>query len=140
MTPLARFFRRISFCAKVGALAGSFSAGLFTAIQFASTGFTFQEALITGAILALGAWLFVLLIVGVLLRYGITQIALITLIICLLTSVGIAILLHSYPLPRQSLVVGFVLGLIIGEIICRICTLLTRGIRKEHRHDIHMSR
>lgn len=117
------FFGRLRFCAKIGAIAGLISGSLFGfyLAQNDAQPETAVNALYIGIYLGLAAWLFILLAVGVWMRYTVRAIAFRGLINSLLTSICTVYLCNIILLPYLCFLIGLLVGIIIGTIFCILC-------------------
>ena len=114
--------------AKVGVLVGAV-IGLLTHPLIAEAPISPPYLALTLAILAgLVAWMIVLILVGVLLRFGALRIALPALVNCLITSVAVVVVFSSmkFHLPPiiaaiLGMILGQLIGVLVGLVLCWIC-------------------
>lgn len=124
LVALARaLFGRLGLCAMSGAIVGS-QAGYFVGIvllHLAPTTPTAQQLGVAGLILALMGWLVVLLLIGTWLGYGVRRIALPALLNALLVSFITVLLVNGLGLPGWGMLLGFLVGIVIGSLLCKWC-------------------
>lgn len=128
-------FGRFSFCAKIGAIVGIIAGSLFALLQGLTPGVSYTpvELLLIGVALALSGWLFVLLAVGVWLRYGAAAIAAPALLNALITAILTVFVSELVQQPALNWLIGLVIGLLIGALFCRLCERWP-GFLKTARH------
>lgn len=116
-------FGRFSFCAKLGAMFGIIAGSLFAFLQGLTPGVSYPpaELLLIGVVLALLGWLFVLLAVGVWLRYGAAAIAAPALLNALITAILTVFVSNAVQQPALNWIIGLLIGLLIGALFCRFC-------------------
>jgi len=116
-------FGRFSFCAKVGAIVGIIAGSFFALLQGMTPGVSYPppELLLIGAALALLGWLFVLLAVGVWLRYGAAAIAAPALLNALVTAILTVFVGNFVQQPALDWLIGLLIGLVVGALLCRWC-------------------
>jgi hypothetical protein len=123
---LTAFVVRLPFCGKVGAIAGA-TVGLLAATSYVAQMLTTWAAVWqVGLLLAVPAWLTVLFVVGVLLRYRCADLAVPALVNCLLTSLATIAVLHLLPPSGFAILVGALVGAAVGSILCWLCERLSR--------------
>lgn len=129
-------FGRFSFCAKIGAIVGIIAGSFFALLQGSSPAATFapQELLLMGIALALVGWLFVLLAVGIWLRYGAAAIAGPALLNALITAILTVLVCDFFGLPALDWIFGLVIGLLVGTLLCRLCERWPVFLKGAH-HD-----
>lgn len=128
-------FGRFSFCAKIGAIFGIIAGSFFALLQGLTPGVSYApvELLLIGVALALLGWLFVLLAVGVWLRYGAGAIAAPALLNALITAILTVFVSELVQQPALNWLIGLVIGLLIGALFCRLCERWP-GFLKTARH------
>lgn len=126
MTPLQSLIARLTFCGRIGGIVGPLCGALYAHVQASST-LSWTESLIVAAATSLVTWIVVLLIAGIWLRYGVVRIAALAAVTCTLVSFAVTILLHLVPLAQFALIVGFVVGIGVGDLVCRACALRCRS-------------
>ena len=118
-------FGKLSYCSRSGALAG-LVAGFFCALallQLAETPVSIPAADLFKGGLALGllAWVVLLLVVGVWLRYGLRQVALFALIISVITAVFTVFINYAIQIPVLAVPIGLLVGILVGLLLCWFC-------------------
>lgn len=116
-------FGRLRFCAKIGGIAGLITGTLFGIILWQNQAVAFAPAdtFYIGLMLGFAAWLFILLAVGVWMRYGVSAIAFRSLMNALLTSIITVYLCNAILLPGICFIIGLLVGIIIGTFFCYLC-------------------
>ena len=115
---------RRSLCAVTGAIAGGLVGlivGLFQSTMPAVL--TMPEILRVTLILGLFAWLAILLIVGVWVRYGAIAIALPSLITTFITAFLTVYLANKLQVPVLAVWLGLIVGTLVGLLLCRLCRM-----------------
>lgn len=123
-------------CAAAGAIAGGF-AGLMTALLQIMHGTvpaltpssTFWRAVI---LLTLVAVLIVLFLMGVLLRYGIGNIVLQSIVTCFFSVLLTVWLLEKINVPVIAVPLGIVIGTIVGWILCYLFCGRDKLVEAQH--------
>ncbi|HVG28575.1 MAG TPA: hypothetical protein VM864_02540 [Pyrinomonadaceae bacterium] len=118
-------FGKLSYCSKSGALAG-LVAGFFCALgllQLAETPMSLSTTDLFKGGLALGllAWLVLLLVIGVLLRYGLKQVALFAFIIAVITALLTVFINYAIQVPVLAVLIGLLVGILVGLLLCWFC-------------------
>ena len=80
-------------------------------------------------VLGLIAWLFLLLVIGVWLKYGIGSIALQTFVTAFLTAFFTVYLSNIINLPYLTVILGWLVGILIGYLLCLFCRRYFPGLR-----------
>lgn len=126
---LSNITSRLSFFAKVGALSGALVGTFLKRSQALMPNMAWIEALEAGFAFSIFAWLCMLLLFGIWLRYTVKQIWIQTLIVTLLTGLSTTCILHIWFTHFAGLV-GLIIGIIIGTILTMLCRLIYNA-RKE---------
>lgn len=119
----AVLFGRLSFCAKIGALIGLLSGLVFGLMQAQNLSviYSVQDLIVIGLVLAVFAWLVVLLVIGLWLRYRFSSFAGAALVNALLTAVLTVVVADLLGRPELSWFVGLVVGILVGLVLCLYC-------------------
>lgn len=120
---VSNFTSRLSFFAIVGALSGALVGNLFKRSQTLIPNMAWIEALEAGFALSTFAWLCMLLLFGIWLRYTVKQIWIQTLIVTILTGLSTTCILHIWFTHFAGLL-GLIIGMIIGTILTMLCRLI----------------
>src|SRR5947208_11702479 len=107
-------FGRLPWCSLAGGLAGVITGFIFSLFQVQNPTIvlTVQEVLLVAVVLGLVAWLFVLLVIGVWLKYGAGTIALQTFVTALLTALATVYLNNIIKLPYLAVILGWLAGIL----------------------------
>ncbi|MFC2156186.1 hypothetical protein ACFLRB_06845 [Acidobacteriota bacterium] len=142
-----RLFGRLSICARIGAITGAISGFLFGLLQTRlapEETILSNELLIMGLMLGILGWVTVLILVGAWMKYGVGNIAILSLLVSISTSVVVVYLLYLINFPPVSMLFGMLLGILIGAFICwLVCrskwkyleTQLRRRLADDKRND-----
>jgi len=127
-------FGRIPFCGINGGIIGIIVGFLFGVLRFEHPdgGYTAAEIIIIILVLALASWAFILLVVGVWLRYGAGQIALPALINTLITATLTVLANLIVKSTVLAVPLGWLIGVLVGTALCWLCSrgyLTVGGIR-----------
>lgn len=117
---LSNLTKRLSFFAKVGALGGALFGILFKRCQDLFPNMTWIETFEAAVLLSIFAWLCMLLLFGIWLRYTIKQIWVQTFLVSIMTCMVTACILHLFFTFYAGLL-GLILGIIIGTILNMLC-------------------
>ena len=122
-------FGKLPFCSLVGGMIGVI-VGTFMGLTQDSLGAAMpplSDVLVHSLLLAVIAWAFVVLLFGVWLRYDIAQIAAPALVNAVLTSFFTMWLNLLIRVTWLAPLIGLVVGILIGLILCRFCRPVARG-------------
>ena len=116
-------FGRLPFCSLVGLVIGSIAGSLFGVFQFQSPllTLTWQQVLVGGMLLGAVGFLYVLLLFGLWLRFGVGQIFLPALANGLITGVLTVAVNNLLHFPRVGAIVGLIIGILVGAALCWFC-------------------
>jgi hypothetical protein len=122
-------FGKLPFCSLVGGIIGVIVGTFMSLTQDAlGTAMPPMTDIITRSLLlALVAWVFVVLLFGVWLRYGITQIAAPAAVNAILTSFFTVWFNLLIRVAWLAPLIGLLVGILIGLILCRFCRPLVRA-------------
>src|SRR5690242_19196312 len=122
---VARLLRPLSLCAHVGAIQGAMVGGMMGLFLLADKQWilSMTEVIEFGLILALFAWIIMMIVLCAWERYSLRAIGVPTLLLALLTSLFTVFLSNYLHMLLLDWPVGAVVGLIWGEILCRLCGL-----------------
>lgn len=132
---IIRFFRRLTFCAKIDLVIGFITGYFFGIIVLSGQFLDWLLVLEMGLILAIVCWVVILLVVGRWLRYGIRQIALLTFINSIITSIITVVVIFFLKPPYYFAWIGAIMGILVGTVFCKVCNFLI-GLQtdKEETH------
>ncbi|HKB01527.1 MAG TPA: hypothetical protein VKD90_04865 [Gemmataceae bacterium] len=118
-----RTLGRLGICALVGGLVGAIVGFLFSAVQshFGNAPVSAAECLQLAGLFGLFAWLFVLVLVGSWLGYGFRAVAVPTLVTAAATTLAVVFALNRLRVPDWGALLGLVIGLLVGWLLCRLC-------------------
>jgi len=124
-------FGKLPWCSLAGGLAGVITGFVFSLFQVQNPTIvlTLQEVLLIAVVLGLVAWLFLLLVIGVWLKYGVGAIALQTFVTALLTAIATVYLNNIIKLPYLAVILGWLVGILIGYLLCLFCRRYSSGLR-----------
>jgi hypothetical protein len=124
-------FGKLPWCSLAGGLAGVITGFIFSLFQVQNPTIvlTLQEVLLIAVVLALVAWLFLLLVIGIWLKYGVGPIALQTFVTALLTAIATVYLNNIIKLPYLAVILGWLIGILIGYLLCLFCRRYSPGLR-----------
>jgi len=127
-------FRTLSFCAQAGATIGSMVGFFFGALQteHPTAVFTAFQLLLFSLILALVAFIVVLVVFGIWQRYGVGAIFLPALINALATAFLTVFVNDMLKQPFFAAVVGIAVGIVVGSVLCALCAYFPRPSVGEH--------
>src|SRR5688572_29420987 len=118
-----KLFGKVPFCGLNGGILGIIVGFLFGLLQFAhpTADHAVSEIIIIILTMILVSWAYVLLVVGVWLRYGAKQIALPLLLSAAIT--GTLTVLANLLLNQIALAVpvGWLIGIVVGTLLCWLC-------------------
>jgi hypothetical protein len=121
-------YGKLPICAVAGSVAGVITGLIFGLLLMESPNglpLDTNNVLLFGAILGMFSWLFLLFLIGVLLRYGIRNIALALFLNAMLTSLLTVYIMNKILNPSISFLVGWIIGTAVGYLMCSICNLKT---------------
>ena len=124
-------FGKLPWCSLAGGVAGIITGFVFSLFQVQNPTIvlTIQQILQIAAILGLISWLFLLLVIGVWLKYGIPSIALQTFVTAFLTAFFTVYLSNVINLPYLTVILGWLVGILIGYLLCLFCRRYFPGLR-----------
>jgi len=124
-------FGKLPWCSLAGGLAGILTGFIFSLFQVQNPTIapTMQEILLIALVLGLIAWLFLLLAIGVWLKYGISSIALQTFVTAILTAIATVYFSYLVNLPYLTVILGWIVGIFIGYLLCLFCRIYVPGLR-----------
>ena len=130
---LEAVFGKLGLCSLVGAVIGGVVGFLFGLLQGAMEGLSLgsNELLQISLILSIPAWLFVLLLFGIWLKYGVRNIALQAIVNALITSTVTIFILDQLAAPELGTIIGILVGALVGSILCWWCQNRILGVRKQ---------
>lgn len=116
-------FGNLSICALTGGIVGTLTGFFFGLLQDEQSGtlIMIRELLGVGLILAAAAWLFVVMLFGVWLRYGVTNIALPAFVNSVFTSTITVLLCNWVGISALAAPIGLFTGLAVGYLLCWWC-------------------
>ncbi len=116
-------FGKLPWCSLAGGLAGVISGFVFSLFQVQNPTIllTIQQIFQIAVVLGLIAWLCLLLVIGIWLKYGIGSIALQTFVTSFLTAFFTVYLSDIVNLPYLTVILGWVVGILIGYLLCMFC-------------------
>ncbi len=122
-------FGKLPFCSVVGAYIGVIAGTIIGLAQPAFLGMTPSLAalFVNSLPLALAGWVFVLLLFGLWLHYGLGVIALPAAVNAILTAFLTLWLCLLGHLPALDVPIGMVVGILVGWVLCRFCRPLSRA-------------
>ncbi|PYS99107.1 MAG: hypothetical protein DMF63_13640 [Acidobacteria bacterium] len=125
------FFGKLPWCSLAGGLAGVVTGFVFSLFQIQNPTIilTMPQIVQIAAVLGLVSWLFLLLVIGVWLKYGIKSIALQTFVTAFLTAFFTVYLSNLLNLPYLTVILGLLAGILIGYILCLFCRRYFPGLR-----------
>ena len=132
--PILPIWRR-SLCAAAGAMVGGFSGavmGLFLSAPNPLT-LTAAETWKVGLILGLVGWVILLIVLGLWLHYGISQIAWPSLFNALLSAVLTVWVCRAVHFPVLDTLIGLLVGTLVGWVLCQLCgryTTIVKGVSR----------
>lgn len=133
-----RVLSRMPFWARVGAIVGAL-VGIFTSTETieGANSPTIREVVIIGVISGSAAWVVGLLMLCGWLRYRLSDVVLMTLLIAEVSALVIAYLTDVLRVegfgPLLGLIVGLVIGAAAEAVLCKFCTS-RRLVAEERRH------
>ncbi len=116
-------FRNLNWCSLTGALVGAIAGFFFSLFQLQNPSLILipSEILIIGILLGFVGWLFVLLVVGMWLHYGVRSISLQAFLNSMLTAIFTVYINNLIQIPAVAVIVGMIVGIIIGYLLCLLC-------------------
>jgi hypothetical protein len=128
----SRYTKRLGVCGNAGLIVGAIAGGILALLNFLRGGnmaLTGAEVLYIGLMLTLFGWLTLLFILGALVRYPISSVAVPTfvnaLLVCLLTTY-----VSNYSgLFVIAWLIGILVGILVGYLLCAIYKRLASAIR-----------
>jgi hypothetical protein len=116
-------FKKLPFCSLPGAVVGSFAGFVFGLIENEHPGqvFSAQQLVVIAVAIALVGLLLVLLLFGLILRYGINQIFWPASLNALVTSLAAVFVNWWLKMPAIAGLVGLVVGILVGALLCWFC-------------------
>ena len=114
---------KFSVCTNVGFMAGALCGFMLVLEHNVDRAYhlaSLHDVLIVALLLALTAWLFILLVLCVIARFAFASIALPSLISCFLTAFMTTYLCNRYSIFAWGLLVGMLVGIVIGAALCVI--------------------
>jgi hypothetical protein len=128
---LSRYTKRLGVCGNAGLIVGAIAGGILALLNFLRGGniaLTDAEVLYIGLMLSLFGWLTLLFILGALVRYPISSVAVPTfvnaLLVCLLTTY----LSNRSGLFEMAWLIGILVGILVGYLLCTIYKRLSSAI------------
>jgi hypothetical protein len=125
-TLVARLFATLTVCMAAGGIVGTIAGVVYGLVRDDFTSRPAGKLLLGALILAGVGWAVVLFVIGVLFRYGVLSIALPSLVTALLTAIATVFLVDLDGLWTVGALLGLVVGLLIGAILCELCEWLSR--------------
>jgi acid phosphatase family membrane protein YuiD len=124
-------FGKLPWCSLAGGIAGIITGFIFSLFQVQNPTLvlTLQELLLIAVVLGLVAWLFLLLVIGVWLKYGVGAIALQTFVTALLAAIATVYLNNIIKLPYLAVILGWLVGILIGYLLCLFCRRYSPDLR-----------
>jgi uncharacterized membrane protein YeaQ/YmgE (transglycosylase-associated protein family) len=116
-----------SLCAAAGAMVGGFAGvvmGLLLSPPHAFT-LTASETWKAGLLLGLVGWVILLIVFGLWLHYGMSQIAGPSLLNALLSAVLTVWVCRALHVPILDTLIGLLVGTLVGWILCQLCGRFT---------------
>ncbi len=125
---IARRLRPLGVCANAGLIVGILTGGALSLIDFLEgpLALSLAEALRFWAITALFGWLTLLFIFVALVRWTLSSVALPALLNAVLVSGLTVFLCRALALYGWAWLVGILVGIAIGLLLCRLSRLLAR--------------
>jgi hypothetical protein len=119
-------YGRLPICAIAGSLAGVITGFIFGLLLIGTPNglpLSMSDVLLAGTILGVFSWLFLLFLIGVLMRYGIRNTALALFLNAILTSILTVFVINKVLNPALAFLIGWIIGTAVGYLLCRICNL-----------------
>jgi hypothetical protein len=138
IAPFAAFggavFGPLRFCAKIGAMIGLIVGTMMSLLLAFQPGVTFPASTLWAicALTGVVALVAVLLIVGVWLHYGAGAIFAPVLVNAAFTTILTVWITYKLQKPYLSALVGLVIGVVVGTLLCRACDLPTKRGQTTH--------
>jgi uncharacterized membrane protein len=127
ISALPRFLARLGVCPVVGGAAGAIAGGLTGLVQVEHAGdFSTRDILVLGLLAGAFVWLLALLVIGLWHRYGVRAIFLPALVTSLLSALLAVWVNDLVDRPGFAGLIGLVLGLLVGLLLCWLCGALVR--------------
>jgi hypothetical protein len=125
-------FRYLRFCSLPGAVAGSLAGLLMAAFELSrpAGALSPQQLVIIALLITIPALLLVLFLFG-LLHYGVGQILPAATLNALITTLLVVFLVHWLNMPAAAGILGLLVGVIVGALLCLFCRLGLGGYRAE---------
>lgn len=124
-------FRHLPFCSLPGAIIGAMTGFLMAMLLLAMPGLALspQQLVVAGLLFGFVSLLLVLFLFGLLLQYGVAQIFAAALGNALVTAIVVVFVTYWMKMPALGGIVGLLLGVLIGAMLCWICGLDARRTR-----------
>jgi hypothetical protein len=123
-------FRYLPFCSLPGSVAGSLAGLLMSTFELArpSGPLSAQQLVIVALLITIPALLLVLFLFG-LLHYRVGQILPAATLNALITTMLVVFLVHWLNMPAVGGILGLVIGVLVGALLCLFCKLGVGGYR-----------
>ncbi len=124
MNSIFSIWRR-SICALAGGFCGGVAGALLGLYQAADPAFRLSgpEVWQMGLLLALVAWIGVLVVIGLWLHYGLRATALPALVTAVIVSIITVAIANKVHVPPLTVWIGLIVGTLIGAALCAFCRL-----------------
>lgn len=118
-------FARLPFCSLPGAVAGSFAGFLVTIFEteMPNTTLTPQQLAVMGVLFGAAGWLLILVLFGLILRYGVASIFWPSLVNALITALLTVFASSWLHVPAANGLTGLLIGIGLGAVLCWFCGL-----------------
>lgn len=126
---IVNFFTRLGVCATAGGISGAMAGMalggyLFTlSIPHIPAG----DAALLGTGIGVLAWFVVLFVLVGICRYLLNDVFLPSLLTALVASAAAAAVVDALRTPAVAMFVGWLVGTIVGALLCRLCRILPNG-------------
>jgi hypothetical protein len=126
---LSSILTSIPVCAWAGAIAGVIAGSQFALVEFAipHVRFSASDLFRLAVLFGLAAWVVLLVITGLWLRYGVRAVVLQSLVNAILTSIIVVFIDNAVNIPALSGILGFFIGMALGAFLCRYCGRIIKG-------------
>jgi hypothetical protein len=126
ITRLIALMSRLGLCAACGCIAGGITGMLMGPYLFSLVGHHMSphDATLLGAGLGLIDWLAVLFLLVAVGRYILGNVLISSLFTSVVASIFAALVINATRAPLVSMLTGWVVGLIVGAILCRLCRII----------------
>jgi len=118
-------FKRLPFCSLPGAVVGSFTGFLMAIFELERYGqpLAVQQLVVVGLMLGTGGLLLVLLLFGLILRYGVGQIFWPAVANALITAILVVLATYWLQMPAIAGFIGLLIGILVGAVLCWLCRI-----------------